>query len=134
MKYMILIMALLFTGLEAKAEVDGTKVLETGLLVAAEMSLFADMLQTLDIKRHRIGYPQHSGQVYFEPMEETNPILGSHPSDLKIIAYFASAGVLTAAAWRVIPSKWRMLVPVVVLALQIPQVERNRQMGLSIRF
>lgn len=43
----------------------------------------ADMLTTLDIKRHPVA-----------KIVETNPFLGSRPSDAKVLGYFAATGAL----------------------------------------
>jgi len=48
---------------------------------AYQASAVADMMTTLDIKNH----PE---------LEEANPILGPHPSDRKVLAYFAATGAL----------------------------------------
>lgn len=95
--------------------------LDVGLLVAAESSLAVDMLQTLDIKRH----PGHF---------ETNPILGRHPSDPAVIGYFAACGAATYLAWRELPRPWRLLLPLAVIAVQVPQVSRNARAGIVVRF
>ncbi len=47
----------------------------------------ADMLTTLDIKNH-------------PTLMETNPLLGEHPSNGKVFAYFAGTGVLHWAITR----------------------------------
>lgn len=53
--------------------------LELGYLAAAT----ADMSTTLDIKNH-------------SNMQEMNPILGTHPSDARIVAYFVTTDALHA--------------------------------------
>jgi hypothetical protein len=109
---------------------------ETSLLVAAEASLAADMLQTLDIKRHPTYGPEYSGPtVWPEPynLHEINPVLGPHPSDATIVAYFAGSGLLTAGAWYVLPARWRFIVPVAVLAVEVPMIGHNMHIGLKMR-
>jgi hypothetical protein len=132
---MRVVAALLLCAGAAHAERPPPTWYETSLLVAAEASLAADMLQTLDIKRHSDVSWNYYGTLLTRPgLWETNPILGQHPSDAKVAVYFAGAALATGAAWYALPSRWRMLVPLGVLALQIPQLVRNGNCGLSIRF
>lgn len=108
--------------------------LDTTALVAAEASLAVDMLQTLDIKRHPDRTFQYYGTTLVQPgMTETNPILGEHPSDAKVCAYFAGTMLLTGAAWYALPPRLRFLAPLAALILEVPQIGRNAGAGLSIR-
>lgn len=86
--------------------------MEDSVLVAAETSLAMDALQTLDIKNHAA-------------FSEANPILGSSPSDSAVVAYFAGTMAVTAVVWYLLPSTWRTILPVTVLAVEIPQIAHN---------
>jgi hypothetical protein len=59
----------------------------TSLEVAYDVASTADMLTTLDIKKH----PE---------LQETNALLGAHPSDAKVLAYFAGTDLLHALITR----------------------------------
>src|SRR6266851_1614507 len=105
----------------ARAEWQPPTTAETTLLIAAQTSSVLDMLQTLDIKRHPGSY-------------EMNPILGSHPSDARVLTYFATSAVIKTAAWYALPRGWRNIVPVLNLAVEIPLIAHNANVGLEIRF
>jgi hypothetical protein len=55
----------------------------TTLEIAYDVAATADMLTTLDIKKH-------------PALMETNPIMGQHPSDAKVLTYFAATDILHA--------------------------------------
>lgn len=116
----ILAVALLIGG-AARAEWRQPTLFEGAALAAAETSLLLDALQTRDIKNH---FYQH----------ETNPLLGPQPSDARVALYFGTAALLTAGAWYALPSGWRFLVPIAVLAIQVPRIVLNAQYGCVIRF
>ena len=92
----------------ARAESDG---LPVGMLVVAETSLAIDMLQTASAV--------HAGLL------ESNPILGPHPSDGKLLAYFGGCMLGTAAATLLVPEEWRGFAPAIVLLLEVPQIAHN---------
>lgn len=102
----------------AKADIRGPTALEGIVLLAAETALVMDGLQTLDIKHH----PRR---------QEMNPILGPHPSDGAIVGYFVGSMLLAAGTWYMLPHRLRVLVPVVVLAIEVPQISSNMQVGAS---
>lgn len=117
----MLITFLVGLSLPAAAEWRQPTLFESAALAAAETSLFLDALQTRDIRRHAY---QH----------ETNFILGEQPGDARIALYFGTAALLTAGAWYALPSGWRFLVPIAVLAFQVPQIVTNARYGCVIRF
>jgi hypothetical protein len=106
----------------------------TSLLVAAETSLAIDMMQTLDIRHHPTYGPEYAGPTT-PPynLHEINPILGAHPSDAKIVVYFAATSLLTAGSYYALPPRWRPLVPLAVLILEIPMIAHNAKFGLTLR-
>src|SRR6266545_5770998 len=53
---------------------------DTAMLVLSETGLALDWMTTLDIRHH--GHVDIKGR--FHPNKETNPVLGSHPSDALI--------------------------------------------------
>lgn len=93
---------------------------------AFDLALAADMLTTLDIRHH-------SG------MYETNPVLGRHPSDAKVLAYFsACAGihyVITDQMFKhnmpmPIINAWQVL----TIGVETGYATRNYSIGLRMRF
>jgi hypothetical protein len=83
----------------------------TVLLIAAETSLMVDMLQT--------SSAIHAG------LRESNPLLGPHPSDTKLLAYFSGCMLATAGITYLLPDDLRVFAPVLVLALEVPQIAQN---------
>ncbi len=120
MRYVLLALTLAATA--ARAEWQPPTMAETTLLIAAQTSSVLDMLQTLDIKRHP------------EQLYEINPLLGEHPSDARVLTYFAASAVIKTAAWYALPRGWRNIVPLLNLAVEIPLIAHNANVGLQIRF
>lgn len=89
------------------------------VLVAS--TLVIDALQTLDIKNH-------------PNLRETNPILGSHPSDEKIVAYFVGVGFGHYAVTKAIPAEYRAAWQYGWAALEIATIIRNRRLDLRFNF
>lgn len=94
---------------------------DTTLLALSETSLVIDCGQTLNIKSH-VGH------------QETNPILGPHPSDTKVRVYFAASMATVAAGWYFTPAKLRPLWPILILGMEIPTILHNREVGLTLEF
>lgn len=59
---------------------------------------------------------------------EANPVLGDQPSARRVDLYFATTAALQAGAWRLLPPRWRIVVPAIVLAFSARPIAR--QMGL----
>jgi hypothetical protein len=86
---------------------------------------FADMLTTLDIKNH-------------PNLQELNPLLGAHPSDGKVLAYFAGTGLLH---WAITRELVRESVPAPIvqtwealgIGLEVGMVAHNYSIGLRVR-
>jgi hypothetical protein len=89
------------------------------LLVYTTFAL--DAAQTLDIKNHPDIY-------------ETNPLLGRHPSDLKIGAYFIGAGFAHTAITKALPTEYRAAWQYGWAALEIGTIIRNRRLNLRFNF
>jgi hypothetical protein len=91
-----------------------------------DLALAADLATTLDI-RHHADYA------------ETNPVLGRHPSDAKVLAYGILAGVAhygvtrgmikLGASPRLI-DVWEGL----TIGVELDMVRNNYSLGLSMRF
>lgn len=91
-----------------------------------QSAAFADMLTTLDIAKH----PE---------LHETNAILGEHPSDGKVIGYFAATGLLHWALTRElvrehVPSPIVQTWEGASIALEVGMVAHNYSIGLRARF
>src|SRR5689334_14817701 len=88
----------------------------TTLHVAAMAMIVADESLTLDIKN----------RVKIEPNgHETNPILGRHPSDARIVLYGASVIALHTALWYIAPEEIRPLLDVAAIVVEVPYVSGN---------
>jgi hypothetical protein len=97
---------------------------DVALLAAAEALIVVDVLQTMDLKRH----PASDG------ISEHNLLLGSNPSDLRLVLMASAGAAAAAAAWYVAPPKIRWLVPAVLIAAEAVVIYGNHQVGLRIRF
>lgn len=78
--------------------------LETGMLVASELAIAADLVQTLTIVRNHLP--------------ETNPLLGKYPSAFRASATIGLAMLGTGALWYLLPTPWRDLVVIEVFAVE----------------
>ncbi len=89
-------------------------------------SAFADMLTTLDISRH-------------PNLVEENPLMGQHPSDGKVLGYFAVTGVLHYLVTRELVRE-NVPAPIVQtwealgIGLEVGMVAHNYSIGLRARF
>jgi hypothetical protein len=115
----LVLLALLIAGAAHADDFPATELL-------FDVALAADMATTADIKNH-------------PGIHETNPILGAHPSDGKIAAYGACAGLIHAAityemvehhAPGFIVQAWEFL----GTAVEVGYAEHNRRLGLKLRF
>jgi hypothetical protein len=84
-------------------------------------ALFAiDAAQTLDIKRNPESW-------------ERNPLLGSHPSDKKIISYFLTAAILHTVLADSLSAKHRAWLQNGTIAVELIVVGNNRRIGLMVK-
>jgi hypothetical protein len=95
--------------------------LDKKLFVASEVSLFADWLQTRQIVKQPQRY------------EETNPILGKHPSMSSVNAYFIGAmiGNYYLADWL---GENRSIYLGTVTVVETGTVIHNKIVGLKLAF
>jgi hypothetical protein len=84
-------------------------------------TLLLDYAQTKDIKNH----PGHY---------ETNPILGRHPHDDRIAAYFLVAGLGHYAVTKALPPEWRPAWQYGWIALEVFTILRNQRVGVNFEF
>lgn len=90
-------------------------------LGAIAATYVVDYKQTLDIKNH-------------PGMYETNPILGKHPSDVKVRNYFIASGVVTLGAVYLLPKDYRKYLIGGVLVLEVGVIGHNKYIGLRTNF
>ena len=81
--------------------------------------------QTSHQVRNGRVYPAHS---------EGNPLLGAHPSQQAVNAYFLSAAVLHAGVSAMLPYGWRRVWQASTIGLELAVIHGNAQANLSIRF
>ena len=67
-------------------------------------------------------------------MWENNPYLGHHPSTAAVDRYFAASLVTSAAVSYLLPARWRRAHQVFILSLEGYCIQRNLQIGISVRF
>ena len=92
--------------------------------LAATMStlLVVDWGQTINSARNPAAY------------QEINPILGLHPSEQSIHTYMGTALIGALTISHFLPSKYRALFMGSVIALELPYVYNNYQIGLRMQF
>ena len=83
---------------------------------------FIDMMQTIEIVLH--------DDLYYE----TNPILGKHPQQHEVIAYFMIRGVMHYHTTKWLPEKFRIPWLTITVLPQIPLIEHNHNLGIRITF
>jgi len=86
---------------------------------AAVLATFAvDYKQTSDIKNH-------------PGMYETNPLLGPHPSQRTIRAYFITAALVHTGVMALLPPDTRAAVQYGTIVLQVAVIGHNKYIGLK---
>ena len=99
----------------------------TGADTALELTLVGasvvDDAQTMSVMRRDSGY-------------ETNPLLGKHPSDERIIATSVFGLATHAVIAYILPHPWRTVWQGMWIGIEIDAVEHNRSCGtgVSLRF
>lgn len=94
------------------------------LLVLASALLAVDLAQTLDIKNH-------------PALQETNMLLGEHPSDQKIIIYFLLVFVafVSFVLWATTARPQEDIAEiacVILYCVEIPVILNNHKLGLKL--
>lgn len=89
--------------------------------IVVETTLYLDYLQTVDIKNH-------------PGMFEKNVILGLHPKDNRVTAYFILAGVGHYAVTRALPTEYRAAWQYSWIALEAATILHNKKIGLHFNF
>lgn len=89
-----------------------------------------DMLQTLDIKNHPPKCKTSGSVRTCFVLAEGNPLLGSHPTDLRVVSYFSASVLLVGAAWYWLPPRYRWAVPLVSGIVEAAFVGHNVAFGL----
>lgn len=56
---------------------------------------------------------------------EMNPIIGGMPSPLEVDVYFLGVLALSALGWHLTPRRWKLIVPIVVTAIQADAIVHN---------
>jgi len=91
-------------------------------LVLALMLETADMSQTLYMTRHPQQY------------QEMNPILGSHPSQIKVVCYFLTADAGLVVFNHVLPKKYVPVLNYGTVAIEAGFVAHNAHIGVKFSF
>lgn len=83
-------------------------------LATSTTTLAVDYHQTYGMAR--LGWRDH---------HEGNPIMGTTPSTGEVSVYFASAALINAALWVALPPRWRSVVPIAVIGVQLQTISAN---------
>ena len=121
MKKSILIITLLFFISSSAIAADPWDSKDKALAVTMATLLIVDWGQTINISRDPTYH-------------EINPILGRHPSEQSVHMYMGAALVGALTISHVLPSKYRQWFMGSVIALELPYVYNNYQIGLRMQF
>jgi hypothetical protein len=92
--------------------------MDRGALVASTATLACDWAQTRGAaERGWIGY------------REGNPMLGKTPSVGAVDAYFATATLVSIAAWYLLPRGWRAVTHTAIAVWQMDTIANNVAAG-----
>ena len=80
-----------------------------------------DWGQTLDL-RHRAD------------LQESNPVLGLHPSRSRVNSYFLANALLHPVIAHYLPGPWRAAFQYVSLGVEVGAVSNNARLGIRITF
>lgn len=83
-------------------------------------AIVADCSTTLDMSSGRL--------------QETNPILGKHPTKSDVYGWCAGAIVGTTAVSILLPPEWRRAWQGVILGIEIGMIQNNLRIGLRMRW
>jgi hypothetical protein len=64
--------------------------------------------------------------------EEQNPVLGPTPGTAAVDRYFLVVAALNIALWLVLPRRWKLIVPLLLLAWEVRTVLVNVGQGLGV--
>ena len=84
-------------------------------------ALLVDYGQTRDLKNH-------------SELRETNPLLGSHPTDVRIRNYMLGAAIGHAAVTYLLPPEYRPYWQAGTLIIEVGVIQHNYSLGLGMRF
>ena len=90
-------------------------------IVAFNILQGIDMLQTLEIANNDNYY-------------EKNKVLGKHPSEAQVIAYFISRGFAHYHATKMIPAKYRKFWHTYNIVYNFDVIQGNHDIGIRIDF
>ncbi len=120
MKKLLVASVLALSALTCKAD-DWSKA-DTVRQTVVLTTLAVDMMQTLDIKNH-------------PGLHETNPILGRHPSDHKVVTYFLVSAAAHTVLVQKLPAGWpRQSAQYGLIALELVVIAKNKKLGINIKF
>jgi hypothetical protein len=89
--------------------------------IAFDITLVLDAAQTIDLKNRPAQY-------------EKNPLLGKHPSEKKVIAYFATMGWAHYELTKAMPNEYRKAWQYGWIAAEIFTIIQNKRVGASFSF
>lgn len=90
---------------------------------AAITSLYVDYKQTENI------VSQHS--THYNSWTESNPVLGKYPSSSKVKTYFITTELLQFTIAKTLPSNYRTWFLSSVVAIEVLEINHNKQIGIS---
>ena len=93
------------------------------VFAASNIALVADWSTTINITKR-----------YDENYYETNPILGKHPSEAHVVAYFIARGIAHYHLTNIVPAKYRNFFHGYNIIYNYNTVKDNHELGIRIGF
>jgi hypothetical protein len=115
---LIMTFLILWMGLGGCASAQADEILK--LEIAYQSIAAVDMLQTLNIENEHW-------------CEETNRLLGKHPSNKEVISYFIATGVIHAIITSKLPVKYARVFEYVTIGFEAGTVAHNYSIGMRIK-
>jgi hypothetical protein len=120
MRYVVIVLILVFPAVSSAF--DPWSLEDVSRHVVFSQLKLIDCLQTLKIARDQDRY------------YERNPILGEHPEQWQVAAFFISSYLVETAAVHAMPSSWRPWAQYLLIGVSGACVANNLSIGLGFGF
>ena len=133
-KYILAVLMLgccVFGTIRARAADDAWTGLDTTLEISYQAAALVDWSQTRWIASHA-----HFQNSYNQSMSanETNPILGKHPTSSEVNRYFILTGAVHSVISYILPSGWREAFQGTTTYIEVKQDKQNRSLSVGCHF
>ena len=71
------------------------------------------------------GQTRRAASAGWKTQAESNPLMGREPTTHAVDAYFLGTIAASALVWYVLPKRWKVLVPLAIVAVQADSIAHN---------